>query len=328
MAKAAQLKALIKSHYDRDYNRFDTLSLQLAAHEATLGHNTLALELKKLVDKSKNTRTPEAINSKNIRLYNNTIDELFIYSRPAIDMYDIILPTSNKDKILKVLNEYHNQEKLKKHGLKHRRKILLSGHPGTGKTMSASVIASELKLPLYVIQIDKIITKYMGETGAKLRQIFKMIETQKGVYFFDEFDSIGTDRGKDNEVGEIRRVLNSFLQFLENDNSDSLIITATNNISILDRALFRRFDDILYYEIPDKDEIYNLLALRLKSFTVKFDLNNILTKAFGLSHADIVKSCDDAIKEAIINDKKYISKTSLVHNFEIIKDSYKKISES
>jgi len=328
MANASQLKALIKSHYDYDYNRFDTLSLQLAAHEATLGHNSLAIELKKLVDNSKKNRTVESINTKNIRLYNNTIDELFIHSRPVLDMHDIILPNSNQDKIVKILSEYHNQEKLKKHGLKHRRKILLSGHSGTGKTMTASVIASELHLPLYVIQIDKIITKFMGETGAKLRQIFKMIEMQKGVYFFDEFDSIGADRGKDNEVGEMRRVLNSFLQFLESDNSDSLIITATNNISLLDRALFRRFDDILYYDIPTKDEILKLLKLRLQAFTIKFDLNGILTKALGLSHADIVKSCDDAIKEAIINDKKYISKTSLISNFETIKDSYKKISES
>jgi SpoVK/Ycf46/Vps4 family AAA+-type ATPase len=328
MAKAAQLKALIKSHYDNDYNRFDTLSLQLAAHEATLGHSSVASDLKKLVDSSKKNRPLEVINSENIRLYNNTIDELFISSRPDLDLNDIILPNSNKDKIAKILSEYHNQEKLKKHGLKHRRKILLSGHPGTGKTMTASVISSELHLPLYVIQIDKIITKYMGETGAKLRQIFKLIEMRKGVYFFDEFDSIGTDRGKDNEVGEMRRVLNSFLQFLENDNSDSLIITATNNISLLDRALFRRFDDILYYDIPVKYEIYELLKLRLQSFTIKFDLESILTKALGLSHADIVRSCDDAIKEAIINDKKYISKTSLVKNFETIKDSYKKIGES
>ena len=328
MAKASQLKALIKSHYDNDSNRFDTLSLQLAAHEATLGHNSLALEVKKLVDNSKKNRTVEAINSNNIKLYNNTIDELFIHSRPILDMDDIILPNSNQDKILKILSEYHNQEKLKKHGLKHRRKILLSGHPGTGKTMTASVIASELHLPLYVIQIDKIITKFMGETGAKLRQIFKMIEMQKGVYFFDEFDSIGTDRSKDNEVGEMRRVLNSFLQFLENDNSDSLIITATNNIALLDRALFRRFDDILYYDIPTKDEILKLLKLRLQSFTVKFDLDGVLDKASGLSHADIVKSCNDTIKEAIINDKKYISRTSLLNNFEIIKESYKKISEA
>lgn len=328
MAKASQLKALIKSHYDNDNIRFDTLSLQLAAHEATLGHNSLAQEVKKLVDNSKKNRTVEAINSSNIKLYNNTIDELFIYSRPMLDMSEIILSTSNQDKIVKILSEYNNQEKLKKHGLKHRRKILLSGHPGTGKTMSASIIASELHLPLYVIQIDKIITKFMGETGAKLRQIFKMIEMQKGVYFFDEFDSIGTDRSKDNEVGEMRRVLNSFLQFLENDNSDSLIITATNNIALLDRALFRRFDDILYYDIPTKDEMLKLLKLRLQAFTVNFDLDGVLAKASGLSHADIVKSCNDAIKEAIINDKKYISRTSLLNNFEIIKESYKKISEA
>jgi len=329
MAKAEQIKALIKSHYDYNYTRFDTLSLQLAAHEATLGHNALALELKKIVESSKKNRIYNSKNTKDFKLYsNNTIDELFIYSKLSLKMNDIVLPDNNKDKILKILNEYKNQDKLKKYGLQHRRKILLSGHSGTGKTMTASVIATELHLPLYIIQIDKIITKFMGETGAKLRQIFRLIETRKGVYFFDEFDSIGTDRSKDNEVGEMRRVLNSFLQFLENDHSDSLIITATNNISLLDRALFRRFDDIIYYDIPKKDEIYSLLQLRLQSFSIKFDLKNIISKAEGLSHADIVKSCDDAIKEAIINDKKFISKTSLINNFELIKDSYKKISKA
>ena len=124
--------------------------------------------------------------------------------------------------------------------------------------MTASVLASELRLPLYIIQIDKIITKFMGETSSKLRQIFKLIESHRGVYFFDEFDSIGTDRSLENEVGEMRRVLNSFLQFLEGDASDSIIITATNNISLLDRALFRRFDDIIYYDLPNNDEIIEL----------------------------------------------------------------------
>ena len=322
MAKASQLKALIKSHYDNDYTRFDTLSLQVAAHEATLGNNSLALEVKKLVDNSKKNRTVEAINSNNLKLYNNTIDELFIHSRPILDMSEIILSTSNHDKIVKILNEYNNQEKLKKHGLKHRRKILLSGHPGTGKTMSASIIASELHLPLYVIQIDKIITKFMGETGAKLRQIFKMIEMQKGVYFFDEFDSIGTDRSKDNEVGEMRRVLNSFLQFLENDNSDSLIITATNNIALLDRALFRRFDDVIHYQLPSDTEKLQLLQSRFGSDISNNELKLLLPELDKLSHSEINQACLDAIKESVLKDKK-INKDLIIKTIINRKSAYK-----
>lgn len=324
MATADQIKALIASHYTNDYNRFDTISLQLASHEAKSGHQALAVELKKLVDKSKQFRTP--INqAKDIVFHNNSIDELFICDRPNLHMKDLILSDAHKSKIEKILNEYFHQEKLKKHGLNNRRKILLSGQPGTGKTMTASVIASELNLPIYIIQIDKIITKYMGETSAKLRQIFKLIESRRGVYFFDEFDSIGTDRSKDNEVGEMRRVLNSFLQFLEGDNSDSLVITATNNISLLDKALFRRFDDILYYDLPTEQEIAELFQLKLKMFNIKFNYKTIAKEAIGLCHADIVRICNDAIKEAIINDKKIISKELLMTGIQNAKKSYERI---
>ena len=132
----------------------------------------------------------------------------------------------------------------------NRRKRLIEGKPGTGKTMTASVIASEVSLPLYTIQVDKLVNKFMGETSARLRQIFDSMETQQGVYLFDEFDAIGADRSLDNEVGEMRRILNSFLQFIEQDASDSIIIAATNNQKILDQALFRRFDDVLHYDLP------------------------------------------------------------------------------
>jgi SpoVK/Ycf46/Vps4 family AAA+-type ATPase len=124
---------------------------------------------------------------------------------------------------------------------------LLVGPPGTGKTMTASVIASELKIPLYSVQMDRIITKYLGETGSKLRQLFDFIETQNAIFFFDEFDTIGSDRSNENEVGEMKRALNSLLQFIDASQSESLIIAATNNVGLLDKALFRHFDDIFHY---------------------------------------------------------------------------------
>lgn len=325
MAKASQIKSLIQSHYEKDTNRFDTISLQLAAHEAKLGHTALANELKKIVDKSKQN---EDVHNSTIKFHSNSIDELFIHSRPSFEMTDLILPASHKEKIERILKEYFNQDKLRNHGLTNRRKILLSGHPGTGKTMTASVIASELHLPIYIIQIDKIITRYMGETSAKLRQIFKFIESYKGVYFFDEFDSIGGDRSRDNEVGEMRRVLNAFLQFLEGDQSDSLIITATNNISLLDKALFRRFDDILYYDLPMKEEIETLFTERLRNFKIRFKIETITKEASGLCHADIVKICENVIKENIINDSEYIKKEDLIKHIKATKSSYERIHKN
>jgi SpoVK/Ycf46/Vps4 family AAA+-type ATPase len=186
--------------------------------------------------------------------------------------------------------------------LTNRRKILIEGSPGTGKTLTASVIASELTLPLYTVQMDKLVTKFMGETSVKLRQVFDSIESMTGVYLFDEFDAIGADRSLDNEVGEMRRILNSFLQFIEQDSSDSIIIAATNNSKMLDQALFRRFDDVLHYSLPTDKEIERLFAYRLKSYDKEFRITNQLIKvADGLSQAEISRVCEDAIKVSILS---------------------------
>jgi AAA+ superfamily predicted ATPase len=195
----------------------------------------------------------------------------------------------------------------------NRRKILIEGAPGTGKTMTASIIASELNMPLYTVQVDKLVTKFMGETSVKLRQIFDAIGNIKGVYFFDEFDAIGADRGIDNEVGEMRRILNSFLQFLEQDNSDSIIIAATNNQKILDKALFRRFDDVLHYSMPSYDDVIKLFNVKLEVFSSGFlPSKTLMERAVFLSHAEISRVCDDAIKNAILTSTKEINQEYLM----------------
>lgn len=130
--------------------------------------------------------------------------------------------------------------------------------------MTAAVLAGELGLPLFEVRLDGLITKFMGETAAKLRQVFDSTQQTRGVYFFDEFDAIGSQRGLSNDVGEVRRILNSFLQMIEQDDSHSLIIGATNHPEILDNALFRRFDDLLHYELPDEEHIASALKGRLR----------------------------------------------------------------
>ena len=179
--------------------------------------------------------------------------------------------------------------------------------------MTAAVIARELTLPFYVIHTDKIITKYMGETAAKLRQVFDFVSENLGVYFFDEFDAIGAERSRDNDVGEIRRVLNSFLQFLEQDDSPSFILAATNHVDILDQALFRRFDDVLFYELPEQKEAISLIKNKLANFTYRFSPSSLSTKSYqGLSHSEIAQACDDAIKESILSGTANISKDVLL----------------
>lgn len=316
MAKAEQIKALIKSHYDFNQERFSTIALQMAASEARKGHSTLAHDIKSIVDKGK--KSPLKI------VPNETLSDLVQWKEPQSRLAQMILSDELKIRIERILKEYFQKSKLQKHGLSHRRKVLLTGPPGTGKTMTASVIAKELKIPFYLILIDKVVTKYMGETSAKLRQIFDFIRANPGVYLFDEFDAIGTERSRDNEVGEMRRVLNAFLQFLEQDNSDSFIIAATNNISLLDQALFRRFDDVLFYQLPNKEEALELIKNKFASFNYDFALENISPKEVeGLSHAEISHACDDAIKETILSDRKKITKSILLSMLQNRKKIYK-----
>ncbi|MGD9678321.1 MAG: AAA family ATPase [Vulcanibacillus sp.] len=297
MATIEQVKALLRSHFENDNEKFKTISLQIAAHEAKMGHTSSARDIRDIV------QNPKYSAKNNIIKINNKID---ILEEKICDfeLRDLVVTESLNAKIKRVIREYEKKELLRKNGLKNRSKFLITGEPGTGKTMTASVIANELGLSLYVIQLDKLITKYMGETSVKLRQVFESINEVNAVYLFDEFDAIGSDRSLDNDVGEMRRILNSFLQYLENDDSYSIIIAATNNPNILDKALFRRFDDVLEYKLPDEEQIINLYKMKLKGITSdNIFTEEVFNKSIGLNHSDIVKVCEDAIKESILEDK-------------------------
>ena len=304
MATEEHVKLLIQAHYDNE-DRFRTVVLQFAAYEANKGNNALAREIRGIVDAAKSKRRGVVqLNTGFVELISSTLHEH--------TLSELVVTSEIGQRIQRILKEYRQRDKLKKHGLNNRRKILLAGPPGTGKTMTVSVLASELNLPLYTIKIDKMITKYMGETSVKLRQIFDSINECEGVYLFDEFDSIGSERSMDNDVGEIRRVLNSFLQLIEQGTSESIIVAATNNHRLLDQALFRRFDDIIYYNLPNESEIERLIINRLGEFASKYiSYTNIIKKCNTLSHAEISKACDDSIKETILNDNKFVDENLL-----------------
>jgi SpoVK/Ycf46/Vps4 family AAA+-type ATPase len=305
MATAEQIKSLLRSHFDNDSERFLTISLQVAAHEARQGHIALAEEIKGLVKKSKTNRT-------RIITLQPDLSDLILQSQPDSKLPELIVNNAIKIRIQRMLKEHRQKEKIRQFGLENRRKLLISGPPGTGKTLTASVIAGELNLPLFIVLFDKLVTKYMGETASKLRQIFEVIARQKGVYLFDEFDAIGAERGRENEVGEMRRVLNAFLQFIEHDKSDSFIIAATNNPGILDKALFRRFDDVLYYNLPEKEQIVQLIKNRLGTFKGSYHLESLAEEINALSHSDICQACDDSIKDAILEGNNKVSEETLL----------------
>ena len=310
MASAEQIKALLKSHAEGDDDRFYSIAMQVAAHEAKLGHGKLAQELRALVDHAKATR--ELHPSRAAGSLAADLGNILHSTYPKNRIADMILSDVLEGQIRRIIREQRSAGRILENGLSLRRKLLLVGPPGTGKTLTSSVLAGELGLPLMQIRLDGLITKFMGETAAKLRQIFDATHRSRGVYLFDEFDAIGSHRGLTNDVGEIRRVLNSFLVMIEQDNSRSIIVAATNYPGILDRALFRRFDDVLEYELPEATQIAELLRIRLGRLAVKgTEWTRLAEVATGLSYAEISRAVNEVLKSALIAERYEVDETAV-----------------
>ena len=319
MANAEQLKALVKSHIERDDRHFYSVAMQVAAREAKVGHGKLAEELRDMIDAAKARVSPDAVIGKLVPLARprGELANLLTVSYPKNRLTDMVLDAEISEQLNRIMKEQKHHSRIREHGLSPRRKLLLVGPPGTGKTMTASVLAGELGIPLFSVRLDALITKFMGETAAKLRQIFDAINDVRGVYFFDEFDSIGSQRGLANDVGDIRRVLNSFLQMIESDQSHSLIVAATNHVEILDYALFRRFDDVIEYRLPSAPQATKLIQSKLGKFAPKpFPLKAITSKAEGLSYAEIKRAVDESIKEAVMHDEERVKSDVLTRAFD------------
>ena len=183
---------------------------------------------------------------------------------PRYQLKDVVLNERLLERFDDILRQQRKRDWLREYGKTPNRRILFVGPPGSGKTMSAEAMAGELHLPLFIIRLEGLITRYMGETAAKLRLIFDETAKRRGVYLFDEFDAVGGQRTATNDVAEMRRVLNSFLQFMEEGNStDSLVICSTNHPSLLDRALLRRYDQVLEFNAPSSEQIKKLISANI-----------------------------------------------------------------
>jgi SpoVK/Ycf46/Vps4 family AAA+-type ATPase len=313
MARGDQLKALLASYVEGDEARFYSVAMQLAADEARKGHGRLAEELRALIDRAKSDpRKLANIGPIPINRPRGELASLLRVAYPKTRLGDLIVSDRVEESLRRVVKEQRHLAKIMEHGLTPRRKILLVGSPGTGKTLTASALAGELAVPLFVVRLDALLTKFMGETAAKLRQIFDALHHARGIYFFDEFDAIGSQRVSLNDIGEVRRILNSFLVMIEEDTSNSLIVAATNHPQILDDALFRRFDDVIEYELPTAAQIEKVLQSRLGRFAPKgLDVATLAQTADGLSHAEITRAAEESVKNAVMHDRATIDPEDL-----------------
>jgi SpoVK/Ycf46/Vps4 family AAA+-type ATPase len=315
MANSRQLIGMIQSHAAGDESRFLSIAEHIADDAQKAGRSRMAEEIRTLVgnlrSEVKNRRSPSRPTP--IAAPRGELASLLRASYPETRIADLILSEGLERRIKAIIREHRERDALAAQDLHPRRKLLLSGPPGTGKTMTAAAIAGELGLPLFTVLLDGVITKYMGETAAKLRMVFDAAQSARGVYFFDEIDALATQRGAENDIGEARRMLNSLLQFLDEDASSSVLIAATNHPVLLDRAIFRRFDAALTYERPTADQIRRVLLSHLGRFELA-DLawNKISQAANGLSQADLVAAARDAARQAVLDHDGRIDTAALL----------------
>ncbi len=306
-ATAEQVLALLSSHAAGDNSRFASIALQIAAGEAGKGRPELAEEIKRLIDESRKRPEPSST-AVHVATPQGELAHLLAISQPQTRLRQMTLTPTLRQRFDRILVEQHKIEALQEHGLYPRRKLLFIGPPGCGKTLAAGALAGELGLPLCVVRLESLVTKFLGETAVKLRLVFDAIERTRAVYLFDEFDSLGLQRGAEHDVGEMRRVLNSFLVFLEGMKGQSLVIAATNCGMALDHALFRRFDDILEFDMPGTQQRRDAFAAGLAALKPSTQLLAAAAReSAGRSFAEIARACEESLKERILGRIEHVS---------------------
>ncbi len=318
MASSKQLVAMIRSHAAGDDDRFLAVVEHIADDADRAGRHHMAGEIRTLVGSLREEREERRPASAPVMLAapRGELASLIRATYPETRLSDVVLSDDVDARLRRVVREHHERDMLARRGLRPRRKLLLSGPPGTGKNLTAAAIAGELGLPLFTVLLDGVITKYMGETAAKLRLVFEAMGAGRGVYFFDEVDALATKRGAENDVGEARRMLNSFLQFLEEDQSAGLVIAATNHRELLDPAIFRRFDATIRYDLPSPDHVRRILSQRLPQFDLDaIGWDEVASASLGLSQADLVAAGDDAARDAVLEDAGVLRTASLLKAF-------------
>ena len=315
--KTDMLLALVRAKVEDDTDAFKKITLQIAAQEASAGHARVADELRILIDKvqfAKGQRVGRVPTVVPISQPGGELSTILQATYPKDRLRDMVLDERTHRTLSRILREQRSHHVFASYGLCPRRKFMLVGPPGCGKTSTAKMLAGELSLPLFVVRLEGLLSRYLGETSARLSVIFDAMKNTVGVYLFDEFDSIGTFRGDTRDIGEVRRVLSTFLQLIENDESDSIIVAATNHQHMLDEALFRRFDDVVEFPLPTHHLLEEFLKKRLEyvvTSDTRISWNKLASESKGLSYADMERASGDALKTMLMNESKIITEELL-----------------
>ncbi|MDQ2818826.1 MAG: ATP-binding protein [Pseudomonadota bacterium] len=299
MARGELLKKLLSS-YGRD-DEFRSTAMQIILEEEAKKNLVLAKTLRKALDiGSGSSSTVKGLSP--LLPLSDPASEFVERIEPTATHKDISLSAENLRVFQGLLKEYRLSDEIRKRGLPIRSKLLFCGPPGCGKTLCAEVFASELGLPLFVVKLDRLISSYLGETATNIRKIFEFARKRPCVLFLDEFDALARSRGDSSEHNELRRVVNSLLLFIDRMQPKGFMVAATNLDKSLDPAIWRRFDEVLWFDRPSAPMIAHFIKMKFKNVPVDFALLHHAPSFEGFSYAEIERVCIMAMKWSVINE--------------------------
>ena len=306
MANGKLLRQLIRSGAEGDLDAFRSAAQEVVADERQKQHHLLANDLETILYGRPSPPASPAVH----KLTGDVPEDrerglpLLAVHEPVRRLEDVVLSPANRSLVEDVLREHNRVEVLKAHGLRPTDRVLLCGPPGCGKTLTAEVIAGELGRPLAIVHTDSVVSSFLGETAANLRKVFDFLAVHPLIALFDEFDALAKEREDPSEHGELRRVVNAVLQMLDAYGGRSIVVAATNHDRMLDTAVWRRFEEVLFLRPPTAAQLRRLLAVKLRGVRYDFNVDDIVERGWfkSATHAEVERVIRRAIKTMILED--------------------------
>lgn len=316
MASGKLLRQLIKSGAQGDTAVFRLASEAVIKEEREKNHHLLANDLERLLYGSQITTGDSVRRLHSLPgLPTNKDNGLALLEARGVvrEEKDIILSDTTQSALDEILMEHNRADTLQSYGMQPAQKLLFCGPPGCGKTLAAEVIAHALSMPLILVRLDSVISSFLGETAANLRKVFDYVSETPVVALFDEFDALTKDRGDSADHGELKRSVNAVLQMMDGYRGESILIATTNYETLLDKAVWRRFDEVVRFEMPNLEQIKRLLTLKLSGIRRNFEADDgqVASQFKGMSHADIERVLRRAVKEMILSGREFMEKSHL-----------------